>query len=84
MCQPTIEEALDQAASVPLALIRTVESWLDKEVKGLVLMIEESELVLRPRAQRALYRLRREFASLKNQVIRSTHAATFLNDDQGV
>jgi len=74
-----IELALEQAASAPLALIRAVESCLADEVKGLVLMIEEPELFLRPHAQRALCRLLHELAAHGNQVLYSTHAATFLN-----
>jgi putative ATP-dependent endonuclease of the OLD family len=42
-------------------------------------MIEEPELFLRPHAQRSLYRLLRELAAHGNQVLYSTHAATFLN-----
>ena len=46
---------------------------------GLVLLIEEPELFLRPQAQRYLYRRLREFASAGNQVIYSTHEPAFLN-----
>ena len=74
-----VERALEQAPSPPLALIRTVESWVADAVSGLVLMIEEPELFLRPHAQRALYRMLRELAAHGNQVLYSTHAATFLN-----
>jgi predicted ATP-dependent endonuclease of OLD family len=48
-------------------------------VRGLVLLIEEPELYLRPQAQRYLYRLLRELASAGNQVLYSTHAPAFLN-----
>ena len=46
---------------------------------GLVLLIEEPELYLRPQAQRYLYRLLREFSLAGNQVIYSTHSPAFLN-----
>jgi predicted ATP-dependent endonuclease of OLD family len=42
-------------------------------------MIEEPELFLRPHHQRALYRLLREFSAGGNQVLYSTHEASFLN-----
>ena len=46
---------------------------------GLILLIEEPELYLRPQAQRYLYRLLRDFAAAGNQVLYSTHAPAFLN-----
>jgi predicted ATP-dependent endonuclease of OLD family len=46
---------------------------------GLVVLIEEPELFLRPQAQRYLYRLLRTFAEAGNQVVYSTHAPAFLN-----
>jgi predicted ATP-dependent endonuclease of OLD family len=48
-------------------------------VQGLVLLVEEPELLLRPQLQRYLYRLLRSFAALGNQVLYSTHAPAFLN-----
>lgn len=47
--------------------------------RGVVLLIEEPELFLRPQAQRYLYRLLRRFADLGNQVLYSTHEPVFLN-----
>jgi predicted ATP-dependent endonuclease of OLD family len=47
--------------------------------QGLLLLIEEPELYLRPQAQRYLYRLLREFSLAGNQVIYSTHSPAFLN-----
>jgi hypothetical protein len=41
-------------------------------VRGLLLLVEEPELYLRPQAQRYLYRILREFAACGNQVIYST------------
>jgi predicted ATP-dependent endonuclease of OLD family len=75
----SVEQALERSPSPALALVQTFEAWLEEQTHGLVVMIEEPELFLRPHAQRALYRLLREFAARGNQVIYSTHAATFLN-----
>ena len=74
-----VERAIERAPSAPLALIGTVEAWVAEALSGLALMVEEPELFLRPHAQRALYRLLRELAAQGNQVLYSTHAATFLN-----
>ena len=48
-------------------------------VRGLVLLIEEPELFLRPQTQRYFYRLLRAFAQNGNQVLYSTHEPAFLN-----
>jgi hypothetical protein len=48
-------------------------------IRGLVLLIEEPELYLRPQAQRYLYRLLRTFARGGNQVLYSTHSPNLLN-----
>jgi hypothetical protein len=61
------------------ALVRGIEACCDDGVEGLVILIEEPELYLRPQAQRYLYRLLREAASSGNQVIYSTHSPAFLN-----
>ncbi len=74
-----LERALQRSPSAYLALLPALENWLEQGSSGLVLMIEEPELFLRPHAQRALFRLLREFAGRGNQVLYSTHAASFLN-----
>lgn len=66
-------------AGTALALLEAVESCRSHGLAGLVLLIEEPELFLRPQAQRYLYRLLREFTLAGNQVIYSTHSPAFLN-----
>ncbi len=61
------------------SILRAVESCSSKGLGGLLLLIEEPELYLRPQAQRYLYRLLREFSLAGNQVIYSTHSPAFLN-----
>ena len=61
------------------AVLEAVESCSSKRLGGLLLLIEEPELYLRPQAQRYLYRLLREFSLAGNQVIYSTHSPAFLN-----
>lgn len=61
-----------------LGLVRRVEE-LSREGGGVVYLIEEPELYLRPHAQRRLYRLLHDLAGAGNQVIYSTHAPAFLN-----
>jgi len=77
------ERALAPQAATPaaraLAVLQAVESCSSKRLGGLVLLIEEPELYLRPQAQRYLYRLLREFSLAGNQVIYSTHSPAFLN-----
>jgi hypothetical protein len=77
------ERALAPQAPTPaaraLALLQAVEACSSKRLEGLVLLIEEPELYLRPQAQRYLYRLLREFSLAGNQVIYSTHSPAFLN-----
>ena len=48
-------------------------------MKGLVLLVEEPELFLRPQTQRYLYRRLRAFAGGGNQVVYTTHAPALLN-----
>ena len=75
------EQALAQAtlAARTHAVLEAVESCRAKGVGGLLLLIEEPELYLRPQAQRYLYRLLRELSLAGNQVIYSTHSPAFLN-----
>ena len=74
-----IQRALASSRSSALALLAALESWPAGETGGLLLLVEEPELFLRPHAQRALYRLLREFTARGNQVVYSTHEASFLN-----
>ncbi len=67
------------SAAPAAALVAALDQLCDAGEKGLVLLIEEPELFLRPQAQRYLYRLLRRFARNGNQVIYSTHAPAFLN-----
>jgi hypothetical protein len=62
-----------------VGLVDAAESIATVGASGLVLLIEEPELYLRPQAQRYLYRLLRTITEAGNQVIYSTHAPTFLN-----
>ncbi len=77
------ERALAQRAPTPsaraLALLQAVESCNSQRLGGLLLLIEEPELYLRPQAQRYLYRLLRDFSLAGNQVIYSTQSPAFLN-----
>jgi hypothetical protein len=66
-------------AGPALSLIAALEGCCTRRVAGVVLLIEEPELYLRPQAQRYLYRVLREFARGGNQVIYSTHSPAFLN-----
>ena len=61
------------------SLVDAVEAGCERRLSGLVLLVEEPELYLRPQAQRYLYRLLREFTATGNQVIYSTHSPAFLN-----
>jgi len=70
----------DQSTTRPAAgLVKAIERCCAARADGLVLLIEEPELYLRPQTQRYLYRLLRELASNGNQVIYSTHSPAFLN-----
>jgi hypothetical protein len=62
-----------------LSVIDALKSCCARGLGGLLLLIEEPELYLRPQAQRYLYRLLREFVLAGNQVIYSTHSPAFLN-----
>jgi predicted ATPase len=72
------EQAISTTAPA-LSFLASVERCCRAGLKGIVLLIEEPELYLRPQAQRYLYRLLREFASAGNQVLYSTHSPAFLN-----
>lgn len=67
------------ATAPALSFADAIERCCARGAHGLVLLIEEPELYLRPQAQRYLYRLLREFAAAGNQVIYSTHSPAFLN-----
>jgi AAA domain, putative AbiEii toxin, Type IV TA system len=61
------------------ALVAGIEACHDAGLTGVVLLIEEPELLLRPHTQRYLYRRLRGLAADGNQVLYSTHAPAFLN-----
>jgi predicted ATPase len=61
-----------------LSLVTALEDCCARRVAGVLLLVEEPELYLRPQGQRYLYRLLREFALAGNQVIYSTHSPAFL------
>jgi hypothetical protein len=67
------------SAKRALSLVDALESCCARRVAGLLLLVEEPELYLRPQAQRYLYRLLRKFALVGNQAIYSTHSPAFLN-----
>ena len=71
--------ASSSSAAPAAALVAAVEELCERRETGLVLLIEEPELFLRPQAQRYLNRLLRTFAEAGNQVLYSTHSPAFLN-----
>lgn len=76
------EEGRGEAVSDALpaaSLVDGLEDCCVLGIRGLVLLIEEPELYLRPQAQRYLYRLLRSFARGGNQVLYSTHSPNLLN-----
>ena len=66
-------------AAPALALVGGLEACCAQDLSGVVLLIEEPELFLRPQAQRYLHRLLQRFVAAGNQVIYSTHSPAFLN-----
>ena len=62
-----------------LALVSALEECRNRGVQGVVFLLEEPELFLRPQAQRYLYRLLRDLATHGNQVIYTTHSPALLN-----
>jgi predicted ATP-dependent endonuclease of OLD family len=65
-----------------LALVAGIDALCESRAAGLVVLLEEPELYLSPQAQRHLYRLVRRLSEQGNQVLYSTHAATFLGVDR--
>ena len=71
-----LPERLRDAA---LAFVAVLERWCEAGLSGIVLLVEEPELFLRPQAQRYLHRLLHTFAAAGNQVLFSTHSPAFLS-----
>jgi putative ATP-dependent endonuclease of the OLD family len=67
------------SASPAVVLVDAIERLCEAGERGLVLLVEEPELFLRPQAQRSLYHLLRSLAEAGNQVLYSTHSPWFLN-----
>jgi hypothetical protein len=62
-----------------VGFVQGLETAWAEDLRGLVLLVEEPELYLRPQLQRYLSRLLHAFADAGNQVLYSTHAPAFLN-----
>jgi hypothetical protein len=77
--QRALSQRGPSSATPALAAVEALEACCVSGVRGLVLLIEEPELYLRPQAERYLYRLLRQFADGGNQVIYSTHSPSFLS-----
>ena len=71
--------ASPSVAAPAAALVAAVEELCARGETGLVLLIEEPELFLRPQAQRYLHRLLRQLAGAGNQVLYSTHSPAFVD-----
>ena len=74
-----LDDGAEAGAAPAASLVRAIESCCACGVSGLVMLIEEPELHLRPHAQRYLYRLLQRLAHDGNQVIYSTHSPAFLD-----
>jgi hypothetical protein len=74
-----LDERAASATAPALSFVTSIERCCETGLKGIVLLVEEPELYLRPQAQRYLYRLLRDFAAGGNQVLYSTHSPAFLN-----
>ncbi len=74
----TVPDA-SSSATPAAALAAGVDALCEAGEHGLVLLIEEPELFLRPQAQRYLYRRLRVLVAAGNQVVYSTHEPAFLN-----
>lgn len=72
-------EGSSSSAAPAAALVAGLERLCVTRERGLVLLIEEPELFLRPQTQRYFYKLLRRFAELGNQVLYSTHEPSFVN-----
>ena len=77
--QDALARAATSSAAPARAAVEALEEIVAAELDGLVLLVEEPELYLRPQAQRYLYRLFHAFAEAGNQVVYSTHSPAFLN-----
>lgn len=74
-----VDDRTEAGAATAASLVRAVETWCGQGVRGLVILVEEPELHLRPHAQRYLHRLLRRLSGGGNQVIYSTHSPAFLD-----
>jgi predicted ATP-dependent endonuclease of OLD family len=75
----TAKERGGSEAAAAGALVAAFEACCEADVSGVVFIVEEPELFLRPHTQRYLYRRLRELAAAGNQILYSTHAPAFLN-----
>ncbi|QEC49808.1 AAA family ATPase [Baekduia soli] len=62
-----------------LCLLSALEAACHEHMTGVVVLVEEPELYLRPQAQRWCSRLLRRLGAAGNQVIYATHSPAFLN-----
>ena len=60
-------------------IVAGLERCCEQGVRGVVVLIEEPELYLRPQSQRYLYRVLRDLAAAGNQVFYTTSSPAFLN-----